>query len=141
MRILSRYLLKQHLTPFVFAFGALTSFLLLNQIAKKFSDLVGKDLPWSVIIEVFVLALPFLIAMTLPMAVLVAVLFAFSRLAADNEFTAARAGGVSLGQLVMPVLVAATGVAFAAFMFLDHVLPRTNHQLRTLQTDIGRKKP
>ena len=64
MRILSRYLLKQHLIPFVFAFGALTSFLLLNQIAKKFSDLVGKDLPWSVIVEVFVLALPFLIAMT-----------------------------------------------------------------------------
>jgi lipopolysaccharide export system permease protein len=141
MRILSRYLLRQHVAAFVFALSALTSFMLLNQVAKKFGDLVGKGLPWGVIAEFFVLSVPFLLAMTLPMAVLVAVLFAFSRFAADNEFTAARAGGVSLGQLVLPVFAAAAGVALLAFLFSDHILPRTNHQLRTLQMDIGRKKP
>ncbi len=34
MRILSRYLLKQHLVPFVFALSALTAFQLVNQIAR-----------------------------------------------------------------------------------------------------------
>ncbi len=48
--------------------------MLLSQIAKKFGALVGKGLPWTVIGEVFLLSLPFIIAMTLPMAVLLAVL-------------------------------------------------------------------
>ena len=74
MRLLSRYVLRQLAAPFVFAVAALTSIMLLNQIAKRFGALVGKGLPWTVIGEVFVLSLPFIVAMTLPMAVLLAVL-------------------------------------------------------------------
>src|SRR2546428_14194399 len=57
------------------------------------SSLVGKGLPWGVILEVFVLSIPFIVAVTLPMAVLVAVLHVFTRLAGDNEMTALQAGG------------------------------------------------
>ena len=41
--------------------------------------------------------------MTLPMAVLVAVLYTFSHLAADSEITAMRASGVSVVQLLRPM--------------------------------------
>jgi lipopolysaccharide export system permease protein len=141
MTILSRYLLRLHIAPFAFALGALTSLMLLNQIARRFGELVGKGLPWSVIVEVFALSIPFIIAMTLPMAVLVAVLFTVSRLAGDSEITALRAGGVSLGRLLRPLLLAGAALAVLAFLFTDHVLPRSNHRLRTLYTDIARKKP
>src|SRR5260221_7837525 len=90
VRILSRYILKLHLPPLAFALAALTCAMLVNQVAKQFGNLVGKGLPWSVILEVFVLTIPFIVAMTLPMAVLVAVLYTFSHLAADNEVTAMR---------------------------------------------------
>jgi len=141
MSILSRYLVRSHLGPFVFALGALTSLMLLNQIAKRLGDLVGKGLPWGVIVEVFALSIPFIVAMTLPMAVLVAVLFATSRLAADSEVTALRAGGISLWRLLRPLLVAGAVLTVVAFAFSDHILPRTNHRLRTLYSDIARKKP
>lgn len=141
MRLLSRYLLRQLAAPFLFALGALTSLMLLSQVAKKFGALVGKGLPWGVIAEVFALSLPFIVAMTLPMAVLLAVLYAFSHLAADNEITAMRASGISVYQILAPVL--AWGVFMSAFnfVFVDQVLPRTNAQLRGLLIDIGRKKP
>ena len=74
MKILNRYVLKEHLGPLAFSLTALTSLLLLNYIAKQFGNLVGKGLPWSVIVEFFVLSIPFTVAMTLPMAVLVSVL-------------------------------------------------------------------
>jgi len=141
MKILPRYLLKQHALPFVFALAALTSFELLRQIARRLGDLLGKGLPWTIIVEFFALTIPFLIAITLSMAVLVAVLYTWSRMTGDQELTAIRAGGVSLGQLIRPLLVAATGVAFVSFLFGDQVLPRTNHRLRTLMTDIYRQKP
>jgi lipopolysaccharide export system permease protein len=141
VRLLSRYLLRQLAAPFLFALGALTSLMLLSQVAKKFGALVGKGLPWRVIGEVFALSLPFIIAMTLPMAVLLAVLYAFSHLAADNEITAMRASGISVYQILAPVL--GWGIFMSAFnlAFVDQVLPRSNARLRGLLIDIGRKKP
>lgn len=140
MRLLNRYLLRQLIAPFFFALASLTGFMLISQVAKKFGALVGKGLPWSVITEVFVLSLPFIIAMTLPMAVLLAVLYTFSHLAADNEITAMRANGISVYQILAPVMI--WGFCMAAFnlAFVDQVLPRSNARLRSLLIDIGRKK-
>lgn len=141
MSILSRYILRLHLVPFIFALSAMTGIMLVNQIARRLRDLVGKGLPWHVIAEVFGLSIPFILAMTLPMAVLVAVLYTMGRLTVDNELTAMRASGVSLGAVVRPLLIAGTMVAAGAFLFSDQILPRSNHRLRTLLTDINRTKP
>ena len=75
------------------------------------------------------------------MAVLVATLYAFSRLAAENEITALKASGVSLVSVLKPVLWAALGVTIVMIGFNDQVLPRSNHKLATLQRDIAQKKP
>jgi lipopolysaccharide export system permease protein len=141
VRLLNRYLLRQLAAPFVFALAAQTSLMLLSQIAKKFGALVGKGLPWTVIGEVFLLSLPFIVAMTLPMAVLLAVLYSFSHLAADNEITAMRASGISGYQVLKPVLIWGACMAAFNFVFVDQVLPRSNARLRSLLIDIGRKKP
>lgn len=141
MKILTRYILREHIGPLLFAVSALTALLLLQQVAKQFGNLVGKGLSWAVIGEVFYLSIPFIVAMTLPMAVLVAVLYAFSRLAAENEVTALRASGVGIVRLVRPVIVAGVVLAIGMLVFNDQALSRSNHRLRTLQTDIARKKP
>ncbi|HET9387373.1 MAG TPA: LptF/LptG family permease [Gemmatimonadales bacterium] len=141
VRILSRYILRQHVPPLGYALAALTFAMLVNQIAKQFGNFVGKGLPWLVILEVFALSIPFIVAMTLPMAVLVAVLYTFSHLAADNEITAMRAGGISIGQLLRPVILGSLLMALISLVWNDQVLPRSNHELRTLLVDIQRKKP
>jgi lipopolysaccharide export system permease protein len=141
VRRINRYLLRQLAAPFIFSLAAVTSLMLLSQVAKKFGALVGKGLPWTVIGEVFALSLPFIVAMTLPMAVLLAVLYTFSHLAADNEITAMRASGISVYQVLKPVLWWGVCMAAFNFAFVDQVLPRTNARLRSLLIDIGRKKP
>jgi len=141
VRLLRFYLLRQLAAPFIFALSALTSLMLLSQIAKKFGSLVGKGLPWTVIGEVFALSIPFIVAMTLPMAVLLAVLYAFSHLAADNEITAMRASGISVYQILVPVLAWGVFMSALNFAFVDQILPRSNARLRNLLIDIGRKKP
>jgi lipopolysaccharide export system permease protein len=141
VKIIQRYVLREHAGPFLFALSSLTSLMLLNYIAKRFGDLVGKGLPWGVIGEFFLLSIPFTIAMTLPMSILVAVLYAFSRLAAENEITALKASGISMVRLILPPLGAGVVLAFVMIAFNDQLLPRANHRLRQLQTDIANKKP
>src|SRR2546425_9877840 len=111
VRTLSRYLLRQHLAPLGFALAALTALMLLNQIAKQFGSLVGKGLPWGVILEVFVLSIPFSVAVALPMAVLVAGLHGFTRPAGDKESTAMPENGVSVLRGIAPALGGATRIA------------------------------
>src|SRR5262249_34249634 len=106
-----------------------------------FGDLVGKGLSWQVITEFFLLSIPFTLAMTLPMAVLVSVLYAFSRLASENEVTALKAGGVSTRSLMRPAVVASVFLAVFMLWFNDQLLPRANHELATLQLAIIRTKP
>ena len=141
VRILSRYILRQHLPPLGYAIAALTFAMLVNQVAKQFGNFVGKGLPWGAIFEVFALSIPFIVAMTLPMAVLVAVMYTFSHLAADNEVTAMKANGISIGRIIAPVLGGAAVMTMISLFWNDQVLPRSNHTLRTLLVDIQRKKP
>src|SRR5687768_4103827 len=141
MKILTRYLLRLHFAPFLFSLTVLTSLLFINTVARRFEDLAGKGLPLSVILEVFALSLPHIIALTLPMAVLVSVLFAFSQLTADNEVTALKASGISLRNLLIPLVIAGTLLAGFMVWFNDRVLPETNHSLKTLLLNIARKSP
>ena len=141
MRILTRYLLRAHLGPFIFSLSVLTGLLLINTVARRFQDLAGKGLPLSVITEVFILSIPYTLALTLPMSVLVAVLYVFSQLTADNEITALKASGVSLVRLLMPLLAVAAVLTGGMIWFNDKVLPEANHRLRNLLVDIGRKSP
>jgi lipopolysaccharide export system permease protein len=141
VKILNRYVLREHVGPFLFAVTALTSLMLLQYIARRFGDLVGKGIGWQVILEFFLLSIPFTVAMTLPMAVLVAVLYAFSRLGSENEVTALKAGGVSTRSLLHTVLVAASFLAFGMVLFNDQVMPWANHRLATLQLNIAVTKP
>ena len=141
MKIIHKYVLREHVGPFFFSLTALTSLLLLNYIAKQIDELVGKGLSAGVIGQFFALSLPFTVAMTTPMSVLVATLYAFSRLASENEVTAMKANGISLSRLLIPVILSASFISIGMIAFNDLVLPASNHQLRKLQGDIARKKP
>lgn len=141
MKILTRYLLRAHVGPFLFAFAALTGVITINTLARRLADLAGKGLPTDVVLEFFVLSLPATIALTFPMAVLVSVLYTFSNLAADNEITALKASGVDLKRLLLPLFVAAGLIAAGMVWFNDRVLPEANHRWSRLIIDIGRKSP
>jgi lipopolysaccharide export system permease protein len=141
MRILTRYLLTSHVGPFLFALFALSGIMFVQTIARRLQDLAGKGLPTSVILEVMYLSLPHILALTLPMAVLVAVLYAFAQLAAENEITALKASGVNLIRLMAPLLVVSVFIAGFMLWFNDRVLPEMNHRLKNLVVDVAAKTP
>jgi lipopolysaccharide export system permease protein len=141
VRILSRYILKEHIGPLLFGQAVFTVVLLMNQVARKFDDLARRDLDPQVIAHFFVLTLPFILAVTFPMGVLVATLAAFGRLSGDNEITAMRASGISLYNLLTPLVGAAGLLALCMIGFNHVVLSEANHQLSLLEQDIGRTKP
>jgi lipopolysaccharide export system permease protein len=141
MKVLTRYLIRAHVGPLLFAFAALTGVILINTLAKELANLAGKGLPLDVVLEFFLLSLPANIALTLPMAVLVAVLYTFSTLASENEVTALRASGVDLRRAVTPLILLAAIFAGGMVWFNDQVLPSSNYRWRILMTDVAQARP
>jgi lipopolysaccharide export system permease protein len=141
MGVLTRYLVRAHTGPFLFGLTAITGLIFLNAVALRMESLVGKGLPWTVIVEFLVLSLPHTVALSLPMAVLVAVLYAFSELTEHNEITAMAAGGIKPTRVLVPLLGMGLLASGVMLYFNDSVLPEANHRLKNLLVDIGRKSP
>lgn len=141
MRILNAYILKEHIGPFLFGFFVVTFVLVMDFVVDIMDLIVGKGLRVWTILEIFGLNLAWMLALSLPMAVLVASLMAFGRLSADNEITAIKSSGTNLYLILSPTLLAATVLAFGLVLFNNHVLPEFNHRARNLMSDISKKRP
>jgi lipopolysaccharide export system permease protein len=141
MKILYRYIFKEHVGPFFFGLFVILFILIMDFILEVLNMVIGKGLNVFVILQVFVLNLAWMAALAVPMAVLVSTLMAFGRLSQDNEITALKASGVSLYRVIIPALVASMLVAFGMVVFNNQVLPEANHKARLLMADIHQKRP
>lgn len=119
MRLIDRYLLRQLLGPTVLATVALAAVALLSTSLTQLDIIVSQRQSAFVFLEVTLLALPQLVNMILPIALLVAALVALNRLHTDQEIVVCFAGGMSRWRVIAPAMWLACGVAvIALFMNL-----------------------
>src|SRR6056297_1490120 len=137
----ARYIYKELLTPFLFSISIVTFVLLINFLIREIDRLLGKNLPFGVILEFLGLNLMHIIALSVPMAVLVACLMIYGRLSEDNEITAMRASGISFISILRPGIIFGTVVAILMVFFQNNILPHTNHKARLLAGDIKHMRP
>ena len=117
MRTLTRYILKGHFLPFFYALLILIFLLFTNFLLRAVDRLLGKGLSFSVILEFLFLNTAWIVALAAPMAVLIATLMTFGRLAEDNEITALSSTGVSYFRMLWPAVAFSILVAVPLMYF------------------------
>lgn len=138
---LDRYLLRMMPLPFLGSLAVFTMILLLDQIVKLLDLFLKKGVPLPVVFQILAYSLPFILALTIPMAVLVGTLLVFGRLAADLEILALKAAGVPLRRVLNAPLLWGVLLAAGMAVFNDRILPEANHRLKNLLLDVHQKKP
>ncbi|ACF13091.1 permease YjgP/YjgQ family protein [Chloroherpeton thalassium ATCC 35110] len=141
MTILTRYILKSHIGPFVFGFATVVFVFLMQFLARYLDRFVGKGLEMNVIIELIVLQIAWMAVLAAPMAVLISTLMTFGNMVNSSEMTAIRASGISLLRIMIPIIVAGAILTYLMERFNNIVLPEANHQAKVLLMDISRAKP
>ena len=98
------YVTRGFLLAFFMAIGILT-FGMTGANLVKVLDFLAQGIPLISFVKFTLCMLPVILTFTVPWAVMVAVMLVFGRLSADSEITAMRACGVSILQIVSPILL------------------------------------
>lgn len=139
--IVARYILKEHIGPFFFAFAVITLVLVMDFILEVMQSIITKGVGAWDVLEIFGLNLAWMLALSVPMSVLVATLMAYGRLASDSEILALKSGGWTWLKLSIPAILWGVLMAILMYLFNDRVLPESNYQARVKAAALAQKKP
>lgn len=141
MKILNRYILREHIPPFIFSFLIITFILVLEIIPRIVEMVIDKDISFWIVMELIALNLAWMVALSVPMGVLVATLLTFGRMTSDSEIIAIKSSGINLMRILTPLMIAAGILTIVMIQFSDKVLPEINHRARLLTGDIRAMRP
>ncbi len=136
-----RMILRMLPGPFLGWLGTLIFLLLMQFLIRYLPDLVGKGLPFSVVVELVAYNLAYMVVLAVPMSVLIATLMTFGRLAETRAYAVMKSAGVSVIQLIWPVLICGFLLTAMMWVFNNEILPEANFRARSLWWDIRKKKP
>ncbi|MFB6346681.1 MAG: LptF/LptG family permease [bacterium] len=133
MKIVTRYILKQLVLPFLVALFLFTTVLLLVELFNLTDLIINKGVPLFGILLVLAAQIPESFTFTVPMALIMSVVMTYGRLSQDNEITALRMAGYSLQSLIIPPLVVGGVLSVLLVGMHQYGLPQlTNYKEQTL---------
>ena len=142
MKILSKYITRQAVITLFFTIGVFTFVLLLARILRQLSDmLVNQQVGLEIVGYFLLLMTPNILSFSLPMAMLATALLIFGRMSADNEITAMRACGMSLGQVVAPVILLAALASVCCLGINTNLAPWCRFEFKTMFLRLGSERP
>ncbi len=125
MSLLHRHLFYSVAGSCAAAVGLFGFVLILGNALKDLLQLVlSGQLPIETFLKLLALLGPFVAAYALPMGVLTGVLLVLGRMSAQQEVTAMRAAGLSLGYIARPILALGAFAALAAALVNYEYMPR-----------------
>jgi len=131
---------KEITAPLLLGFLVFTLIFLIDKTRELSELIVRYGVGFLPAVRLFAYVLPAYIAITVPMGLLFAVLFAFSRFNSDNEITAMKTNGVHVNSIAAPVLVFGLCVSIIMVFFNAALLPRSNLAFKKLYFNIVEKR-
>lgn len=135
------FILKSFCLLFLATFFICLFIFMMQFFWKYVDEMVGKGLDFSVMAQFFVYSGMMLVPSSLPLAVLLAALIAFGNFGERFELMAMKAAGVSLIQIMRPLIVFVAFVCVASFYFQNVIGPYAQQKLWTLVLSMKQKSP
>lgn len=141
MKIIYRYIFKEFFESFVFGLAVFSSILLLDQVFQLINLFLSKGISLFIVAKLFLLILPNILTLTIPMSCLFAILLAYGRLSEDNEITALRSSGIGYAWFTAPLLVLIMGLCIFLVQFNQSISPGIHRQFRKIYHEIINQRP
>jgi lipopolysaccharide export system permease protein len=142
VRLLDRHVLTETAVAGGAATGAFVFVLVAGNILSQVSSAIasGRVSGWEGL-ELVGLLIPGVLPYALPLGLLTGVLIAFGRMSSQQELTAMKASGRSLGRIARPALLLAGGLALLSAWLNLEIAPSANTEYRRLLLGSAKDNP
>jgi lipopolysaccharide export system permease protein len=141
MKILNRYITKEFINSFIISILVIYAILLIQLMIKLLDKFLGKGFSFSFLVELLFYNTAWILAMAVPMAVLVASILTYGKLAANNEIVGFNSSGIRTRDLLKPSAIISLFITLLMVYFSCNILPEMNHVSRKLNHQLIRTRP
>jgi lipopolysaccharide export system permease protein len=132
LSLIDRYMLKRVCWPLAGAIVIGMAALLLERLIRLLDLFANRGGPLTLILKMLGNLVPHYLAIAIPAAFFVGILYATLRLSNDSELDVMRASGLSLRRLAAPMLMMAVVLTVASAIILGFLQPYTRYAYRAL---------
>lgn len=140
MRVLSRYMLHDYLVTFGMTLLVFTFVMCVGAVIQAV-DLIARGVSVWIILRAFTYNIPYILTFSIPMSAITTVLLLFGRLSLDGEITAMRASGLSMWQIISPIIFASIVLSGICVYLNVSVAPNAHFARRQALASIGIEDP
>ena len=138
MRILDRYVLRNFIEPFLLCLAAFIGLLVIADLFDNAEDFIGAKASWKVVGAYYLSQMPHFILLSLPLGLLLGLLYSLSRMSRSNEIISMLTAGQSVTRVIAP-LIACGVIASAGSLWLNYELAPHADALRKAELERLRK--
>ncbi len=140
MRIINKYLIHDYLVTFFMTLLIFTFVMCVGAIIRAV-DLIARGVsPW-LIVQAFTYNVPYILTFSIPMSAMTTVLLLFGRMSLDGEITALRSSGLSMWQIISPVIMISIVLTGICVYLNISLAPEARFARRSALASLGVEDP
>jgi lipopolysaccharide export system permease protein len=141
IKILDSYLLKRFLINLLIAILTWIVIFLVVDVIENISKFIDRGATIQQFLLYYLYYIPYIISLTLPIAMLLSSLFTLNSFAQNNEIIIQYSSGISLYRLLFPLFILAIIISSFAGFFNELIVPEANQRrLDMMRYDISKKQ-
>jgi lipopolysaccharide export system permease protein len=139
-KLLYSYLATEMLAPFFASFLIMNSVFFLVKLIPFLNVVLDLEISFVDFVRLFLYLFPNMFLYSIPMAAMMGVIISFTRLSADTEILAFKASGISLYQMLPPVIIVSAAIAILAGYFSAALIPKSEIAMKQLMFQVAKEK-
>lgn len=132
-KILDRYLTREFLKALLFSIISFASIFILVDIFEKLDMFIDTKAPYYLVALFYLYQIPYIIILTLPVAMLLASMATVSQMARHHEIVAMKAAGLSLYRIFAPLFLMGMVISLIVMIAGETVVPFSNQKKGNLE--------
>lgn len=141
MKIIERYILEDVKMPIIFGVSLFTFIFLIEIIVSLMESIIVKGISLIDVLRMLSFYLPPILSQTIPMGVFLGIMITFSKFTRTSEATAMNSIGMSLRDILNPILKLAGVITLFIFFLQESIIPRSVQKLQLLTMKIAYENP
>jgi len=139
-KLLYSYLATEMLAPFFASFVVMNCVFFLVKLMPFLNVVLELEISFADFLRLFCYLFPNMFLYSIPMAAMMGVIISFTRLSADAEILAFKASGISLYQMLPPVILVSLCVGLLTSFFSVSLIPKSELAMKQLMFQVAKEK-